>query len=226
MTGEAPPRKEKTQEEQKVFVVDEDGMEGLDDIFGDIDSGRDPGKGLDASEEHENDVELAPPPPDPSPAASPPPTPPFRPRLYFKPQRFPALGIGAFLLMVLIGGVFLRPNGGDEGKVLETAAVVRRPIKVPVFERKIEFFIPAQAEDRLDILSLVVVFEFHNTVSEQRVEAMEPLLRDVAYLFLVDQRPEKNALKHWASIVENELRAHLEEHSFKGRLMLERLERI
>lgn len=215
MAGETLPRKEETQEEQKVFVVDEDGMEGLDDIFGGIDSGRDPGKSGEASEEDEKEVELAPPP-----------KPPLRPRLNFKPQRFSALGIGVFLLILLIGGFLLRPDSSDKGKAMETVAVVRRPIEVPVFERKIEFFIPAQAEDRLDILSLVVVFEFHNAVSEERVEAMEPLLRDAAYLFLVDQRPEKNALKHWASIVENELRAHLEEHSFKGRLMLERLERI
>lgn len=215
MAGETLPRKEETQEEQKVFVVDEDGMEGLDDIFGGIDSGWDPGKSGEASEEDENEVELAPPP-----------KPPLRPRLNFKPQRFSALGIGVFLLILLIGGFLLRPDSGDKGKAMETVAVVRRPIEVPVFERKIEFFIPAQAEDRLDILSLVVVFEFHDTVSEERVEAMEPLLRDAAYLFLVDQRPEKNALKHWAYIVENELRAHLEEYSFKGRLMLERLERI
>ncbi|MDY6910645.1 MAG: hypothetical protein SWC40_12020 [Thermodesulfobacteriota bacterium] len=215
MAGETPPRKEETQEEQKVFVVDEDGMEGLNDIFGGIDSGRDAGKGREASEEDENEVELAPPP-----------KPPGRPRLNFKPQRFSALGIGVFLLILLIGGFLLRPDGGDEGKAMETVAVVRRPIEVPVFERKIEFFIPAQSEDGFDILSLVVVFEFHSAVSEERIEAIEPLLRDAAYLFLVDQRPEKNALKHWASIVENELRAHLEEHSFKGRLMLERLERI
>lgn len=215
MAGETPPRKEETQEEQKVFVVDEDGMEGLNDISGGIDSARGPGEGREASEEHANEEEL-----------SPPPTPPSRLRLNFKLQRSLSLGIGAILLIVLIGGFLLRLNGGDKGKAMETVAVVRRPIEVPVIERKIEFFIPAQAEEGFDILSLVVVFEFRTTVPEEKIEAMEPLLRDTAYLFLIDQRPEKNTFKHWASIVENELRAHLEEHSFKGRLMLERLERI
>ncbi len=91
------------------------------------------------------------------------------------------------------------------GTAARNPAQVRNTIVVPSTVERLEVFFTAQSREKEDLLLMTLAVHANRPNGEEILSGVRVAIRDVVYGFLTQQRPEKNARRSWAPIVEKEL---------------------
>lgn len=103
---------------------------------------------------------------------------------------------------------------------------IRKPIPIPQYQEKIDFFLLPNAQSEKNLISLSIEFEFRSAGAHQKFKDEKVLFCDVVYRYLQNQRPNKNTQKEWGQIVQNDLLSHLKTTVPQSRADLIRISRF
>lgn len=120
-------------------------------------------------------------------------------------------------------------RSSEQKNTISIITSLRRPIPIPQYQDKLDFFILVNAESQKSILSLGIEFEFQSTGAYQRFRDENVLFRDVVYRFLETGRPGKNTQKAWDQIIQHDLQTHLKTalpHAYPVKMRIDRFEKL
>lgn len=133
------------------------------------------------------------------------------------------------LFLCVLAGIAFTFRTSEKKNTIPIITSLRRPIPIPHYQDKLDFFILANAESEKSILSLSIEFEFQSNGAYQRFKDESVFFRDVVYRFLETGRPGKNSQKAWGQIIQHDLQEHLKTtlpHVYPERMRIDRFEKL
>ncbi len=113
------------------------------------------------------------------------------------------------LLVIIAGSVYLYKYRLNKKAKPEIITVVKDSVPLPVYKARCSIYLYARSRESEDFIRLDLSLYFSGVNGLECFNDNSVILRDMIYRFLKDKVPERNSLREWTNIVENDLMAHI-----------------